>query len=102
MNLANQLKILKACDPGIRGRVEALMSAGFDTCDSGDGVSKPLLEGVLRFPHVVVKTSPAGMRAVADRVLVTLRAKGYADGLHVEATYDPADRSATVMAGWPL
>jgi hypothetical protein len=42
-----------ALDPGIREVVRLLRGWGFDTTDSGDGVTKPLdFEGVLRIPHV--------------------------------------------------
>lgn len=43
-------------DPGIREKVRAIHDLGYHTTDSGDGVSKPAdAEGVLPFPHIVVK-----------------------------------------------
>jgi len=54
-------EILEQCDPGIRSVVEWLWSHGFETSDSGDGVTK-LKEGseydpddIIRVPHVVLK-----------------------------------------------
>lgn len=38
-------------DPGVRQLVTGLRKLGIPTTDSGDGVSKPKLDGVLDFPH---------------------------------------------------
>ena len=53
--------ILEQCDPGIRPVVAWLWSYGFQTSDSGDGVTK-LKDGsgydpndIIRVPHVVLK-----------------------------------------------
>lgn len=58
-----------ALDPGIRDVVRLLREHGFDTRDSGDGISKPLdSEGVLRFPHVVCVVEPHEMYSEARRL----------------------------------
>lgn len=52
-------------DPGIRDIVRRVNQAGFETTDSGDGVSKPQewfdSGEALPFPHVVAVTTPATM-----------------------------------------
>lgn len=100
-------------DPGIRGTVRLLRSHGFDTVDSGDGVSKmqaPGLEPEERdcvndFPHVVVRCSPDKLVATADHLAKVIRGVGIRlDPLTpdpsaptVQASYDPADGSAIVV-----
>ena len=97
-------------DPGICKVVRWLRERGFDTMDSGDGVSKKL--GIERglamdIPHVIIKTEPATMAAEADRLAQTLREAGIAvkayehgglpnDAAVVEATYSPVDGYAVV------
>lgn len=44
-------------DPGIRGAVQYLRERGFDTTDSGDGVSKPPYDRVFDVAHVAVATT---------------------------------------------
>lgn len=43
---------LEELDPGIREVVRRLRKAGFNTTDSGDGVSKPEMECALDVPNV--------------------------------------------------
>lgn len=83
-------------DPGIRAVVLRLRSAGFETTDSGDGVSKPVDERVFEVPHVAC-------RAVADSLLGffgearrLLRVLG--PPWRVEASYCPNDDSALLLA----
>ena len=45
-------------DPGIRETVRLLRDAGFETTDSGDGVSKPEVGRCLSFGHVFIEVSP--------------------------------------------
>lgn len=49
----------EALDPGIRRTVRWLRSLGFETTDSGDGVTKPAMgltwdDGVRDHPHVII------------------------------------------------
>ena len=76
-------------DPGIRDTVRLLREAGFETTDSGDGVSKPPLPGVIPFPHVVVATVPDRLVPDANRCASVL-------GMNwtVEGTYLPATNTA--------
>ncbi len=59
-------------DPWIRDKVRAINEAGFETTDSGDGVSKPAdwYESgcAIPFPHVVVSTTSATMLIDAHRL----------------------------------
>lgn len=64
--------IYDALDPGIRDVVVLLRSNGFDTTDSGDGVSKPPEGRVFDFPHVAVVTSPALLVFEAERLAALL------------------------------
>lgn len=47
----SQAEIIAECDPNVRPIVQALMDAGFDTTDSGDG-AKTDMDCALDFPHV--------------------------------------------------
>ena len=73
-------------DPGIRDIVRKVNAAGFETTDSGDGVSKPRdwydSGEALPFPHVVAMTTPATMVADAHRMQGVL-----GPGWLVEASY---------------
>ena len=103
-----------ALDPGIRRLVTLLRAHGFETTDSGDGVTKPraafaehpgwcerdLVEvGILTMPHVHIRVS-RDMCDEADRLLCILRincprAFGYRpfafDDAAIQATYSPFD-----------
>lgn len=89
-------------DPGIRDLVRRLREAGFDTTDSGDGVSKPPewyqpdergITEAFDFPHVVCKTEPHLLFAESRRLLALL-----GDEWDVEANYHPRHGSATMLA----
>lgn len=84
-------------DPGIREVVRALNDAGFDTSDSGDGVSKPAdwYESgcAIPFPHVVMATSVASMVEDAKRAAAVL-----GSGWTVEASYSTRDDHALLFA----
>jgi hypothetical protein len=95
-----------ALDPGIRDVVVRLRAAGFQTTDSGDGVSKPPAPENLPFPHVFVQTSPYMLIAESCRLLLFLQEGppigiGAPPGFQVQGTFDPADRSAIIMVSWP-
>ena len=86
-------------DPGILATVRWLQERGFDTTDSGDGVTKlveghPLRDESWDFPHVVM----AGDESEANRLLTTLAAAGVelSPGC-IQNTYDPADGSQIIM-----
>lgn len=88
-------------DPGIRGIVRLLREAGFETTDSGDGVSKPgagvvdndgVME-VMDLAHVAATVSIDTMRSEADRLQMLLGADWV-----VEASYSARDQSALLFA----
>lgn len=80
-------------DPGIKDAVELLQSNGFKTCDSGDGVSKDQGDRVMDFPHVFSSVAPDRMLTEADRMLTVM-----GPGWTIEASYNPADRHAIILA----
>ena len=93
-------------DPGIRKTVRWLRSEDFDTCDSGDGVSKPADHRNLDVPHVFMQVAPELLVAEADRLASFLASLG----IHVQeqgpeedgapciaASYDPASKVAILV-----
>lgn len=86
-------------DPGIRGIVMWLRINGFETTDSGDGVSKVQMIAsgdALAFPNVFMRCSSERMRSEADRLLALVCMAGFGDKARIEASYDPRDRSAVL------
>jgi hypothetical protein len=88
---------LSALDPGIRDVVRRIREAGFETTDSGDGVSKSAdwyASGeAIPFPHVAVETTPGWMVSDAHQLAELL-----GDGWNVEATYATHDQVASLFA----
>lgn len=84
-------------DPGIRRTVMWLRSCGFETTDSGDGVSKSPVgdDGELDFPHVFMTCDPFDMVAEARRLLGLLTGLGLDFG-RVEASFSPNDGIAVI------
>lgn len=91
-----------ALDPGIREVVRLLRDAGFDTTDSGDGVSKPAVGRTLDIPHVHIRVLRADLIDASHAVRDLLKHRGVRFGKvqapcpHVEATYSPCDGVAVV------
>lgn len=82
-------------DPGIRERVRKMREAGFNTTDSGDGVSKiGYMECALPFPHVYAVGSPETMVQDCEKLWAM-----FPDAT-VEATYSPADRTLMLGVYW--
>lgn len=86
----------KHLDPGVVEIVRLLHSAGFETTDSGDGVSKPDVGRVFEFPHVFCRVDRDDLVDASDRALRILRDAGLA-GWSVEASYNPADEVAILF-----
>ena len=94
-------------DSGIRETVRWLRDRGYDTTDSGDGVSKGGTEQastMLNFPHVVIRIVPNKMIHESVRLWETLvehgidfepKNPGYDPG--IEVNYSPLDGVATIM-----
>lgn len=105
-----------AIDPGVRETVRRLNALGFETTDSGDGVSK-LDEGypadeILDFPHVYIRCAPRDVANVSARLKREIERRGFCvepvghSSIWIQATLDPADGTATILlagvtdAGW--
>lgn len=89
-----------ALDPGIRETVRMLRSWGFNTTDSGDGITKG--EDGLSHPHVFIVCDPPEMLAQADSLSYRLTSLGIAVGqvgedISIQATYDPITGTAIIM-----
>lgn len=88
---------LQEIDPGVRRLVAFLNEHGFETTDSGDGVSKPADRRELDFPHVFMSTRPVDLIDEASRLFSLLDQNGLtADPGTIEASYDVADGSAII------
>lgn len=94
----------RGLDPGIAATVSLLIAAGFNTTDSGDGVSKDTTrEDVLPFPHVVATVAPNDLLEEARRLRRILEFVGVSigpqDGVHpaIEAAYDVGAGVATIL-----
>lgn len=83
--------------PRMRQTVRWLRSMGFDTCDSGDGVTnvEAGMEDALEMPHVMMTVKKANMIYEADRLYhACLETKIHGK---IEASYDPEDESAIII-----
>lgn len=91
-------------DPGIRETVRRLREWGYNTVDSGDGVSKPPVGRDLDIPHVFITVAAFGTLLIeADHLKhelrkagIPVRAQGRAARVWIQATYDPADGTAII------
>src|SRR3990167_5413157 len=81
----------ESLDPGIRDVVRKLRANGFETADSGDGISKPAGERVMDFPHVACSVAPDFLFSEADRLQSLLGEEWL-----VEATYIPSQQSSII------
>lgn len=90
-------KTLAEVDPGIRDLVRRLNEIGFETTDSGDGVSKPAdwyISGeAMPYPNVACVTTPFWMVQEANLLAATLGREW-----NVEASYNPRDGKAILLA----
>lgn len=88
-------------DPGIVDVVRLLREAQFDTCDSGDGITKisagwEPYECALPYPHVVCRSSEDMMFVDARRMYALLRVVD--ERWSVQGDYSPADDKYFVTA----
>lgn len=84
---------VECLDPGIREIVVQLRADGFETTDSGDGVSKPADERVFEYPHVYAVTNHVRLLDEAHRMQALL-----GDEWMVEAVYMPRSGTALLAA----
>ena len=95
-----------AINPGVRRLVALLRAWGYETTDSGDGVTnvEAGLEGARPYPHVTMRVPPAALSQAADRLRDLLQIRGVhvrefgpqLDAPAIQATYDPANQVALV------
>lgn len=108
MRFDTEEELIAALDPGIRRTVAWLRDHGFDTTDSGDGVTKLETgvmdpEDVLDVPHVVMVTEPDELVTWAKRLAHELSARGIdlvPEGRGeptLSASYDPANGSSVLI-----
>lgn len=88
-------------DPGIRETVVWLRKHGFDTTDSGDGVSKlardpEMHKYVLDIPHVFMRVARSAVLDEADRLAALVASIPTAK---VEASYAPGGESILALLG---
>lgn len=83
-------------DPGIIGLVALLRAHGFETTDSGDGVSKKAkgIDDALPYPHVFCVVDPDRLVIEAKRAWHTLNVYPEYEDLSIEASYSPDDNAA--------
>lgn len=101
--------VIESLDPGVRRLVTLLRERGFNTTDSGDGVSKPSDERSMDVPHVAILCpSPSAAIGIVGRVVDVLRDAGVdfdppcdccglAPRCHVQMSWSPLDDVAIVM-----
>jgi len=86
-------------DPGICDIVVALRDSGWNTVDSGDGVTKGELG--LPFPHVAI-TIPDSEFLITESRSLMLWLRGRGLGMWtIEASYNPADDVAIILVLLP-
>lgn len=88
-------------NPGIRETVRFLREYGFETTDSGDGVTnvEAGMEGAVPYPHVHMQISDVNMRRDAHRLANALITNGFQPepGM-IQMTYDPMLPQATMLS----
>jgi hypothetical protein len=105
LGAANALE-LPDLDPGIQNVVDWLRVRGWETTDSGDGVSKAADPDALTVPHVVIRVKAqepidcAARRLKHDLMIagITVSPQGMGE-VWIEANYDPADDVAILFLG---
>jgi hypothetical protein len=90
---------LSTLDPGIRDVVAKLREQGFNTTDSGDGVSKSQADYAtgcaIPFPHVV---ACCAVDALIDRTIAMQQALDWMEpGWTVEGSYSPKQGTHGVL-----
>lgn len=84
--------------PRMRRLVALLQSVGFQTTDSGDGVTnvEAGMEDALDFPHVFMTCDSRKLVEEARRLLTIVRTWIRATEFQIECTYSPVDDTAVL------
>lgn len=85
--------------PTMRNTVAWLQALGFQTTDSGDGVTNVAagMECALTFPHVFMVVDPDDIIEDTDRLYEACRARNLlGPTIRVESSYNPEDRIAVL------
>jgi hypothetical protein len=82
---------MASLDPGVRDLVAALRAAGFNTTDSGDGVSKDSACRELDYPHVMIVVPATHVVEEAHRLQAWIDVDRRFSRWTVEASYSPKD-----------
>ena len=89
-------------NPGICKLVAMLQDHGFDTCDSGDGITNPQLkiDGAMEIPNVFMTVPPAAIVSESKRLLDLLCSRvdfeSESSVASIEASYSPLDDTAVI------
>jgi hypothetical protein len=111
VNGADEDDMIAGCDPGVARLVAWLRSKGFDTTDSGDGVTKLAQgyteeDGVCPFAHVAIVVDKGALVSEADRLTALLWEEHgveiepmppEGDPPRIDASYCPASGTAMLM-----
>ena len=93
----SEMETIEGLDPGIADVVQRLREAGFETTDSGDGVSKPNMECAMPFPHVAARLRILGdCDWLADEAHRMRAVCG--EGWEVQLSYSTSDGSWLLFA----
>lgn len=89
-------------NPGVCKLVAMLQDHGFDTCDSGDGITNPQLgiDGAMEVPNVFMTVPPAAIVSESKRLLDLLCSRidfeSESSVASIEASYSPLDDTAVI------
>lgn len=88
---------LETLNPGIRWFVGWLRNLGFDTCDSGDGVTHEHLCD-RETPYVAIRVhDPMCLIPESNRLFSNLEGAGISlEDIHIQANYSPQDGFAFI------
>lgn len=88
-----------ALDPGVAETVLILWGEGFQTFDSGDGVSKPKCVRSYDFPHILIRSTREDIFADVDSLTGLMAARGF-PGWRVQGIYDGDECTVFMSRPW--
>lgn len=88
-----------ALDPGIRDVVRLIREAGYETTDSGDGISKRATQpDALPFPHVVVRLGLVDWRRSTYHLHDLVRDR-FGNEWRVQLSWAPGEPAIVMVMG---